>query len=79
MQQGIFPQRLKRAVVIPISKLSPPSSLENDLRPISLTSQVSNVLEGWHGLNAVSLPNKSTTHALVYLLHSIITVRSMLC
>ena len=27
MQQGIFPQQLKRAVVIPIPKVSPPSSL----------------------------------------------------
>lgn len=84
MQQGIFPQRLKRAVVIPIPKVSPPSSLENDLRPISLTSQVSKVLEGFTLKSLLlqvadkmdskqfSLPNKSTTHALVYLLHSVL-------
>ena len=47
MQQGIFPQQLKHAVVIPIPKVSPPSSLENNLRPISLTSQVSKVMEGF--------------------------------
>jgi hypothetical protein len=84
MQQGIFPQKLKRAVVIPIPKVSPPSSLENDLRPISLTSQVSKVMEGFTLKSLLlqvadkmdsmqfSLPSKSTTHALVYLLHSIL-------
>ena len=83
-QQGIFPQQLKRAIVIPIPKVSPPSSLENDLRPISLTSQVSKVMEGFTLKSLLlqvadkmdsmqfSLPSKSTTHALVYLLHSIL-------
>ena len=82
MQQGIFPQQLKHAVIIPIPKVSPPSSLENDLRPIALTSQVSKVMEGFTLKSLLlqvadkmdsmqfSLPSKSTTHALVYLLHS---------
>ena len=35
MQQGVFPQRLKRAIVRPIPKQSPPTSIEDDLRPIS--------------------------------------------
>ena len=47
MQQGAFPQRLKRAIVRPIPKRSPPTSIEDDLRPFSLTSQVSKLLEGF--------------------------------
>ena len=40
MRQAIFPQRLKRSVLVPIPKSSPPTSIEDDLRPISLTSQI---------------------------------------
>ena len=47
IQQGVFPQRLKRAIVRSIPKQSPPTSIEDDLRPISLTSQVSKLLEGF--------------------------------
>jgi hypothetical protein len=36
MVQGNFPQQLKRAFVIPIPKVSPPGSIEDDLRPISI-------------------------------------------
>ena len=47
MVQGNFPQQLKRAFVIPIPKVSPPGSIEDDLRPISLTSQIGKVMEGF--------------------------------
>jgi len=81
IQQGVFPQRLKRAIVRPIPKQSPPTSIEDDLRPISLTSQVSKLLEGFTLKSLLSqvvdqldpkqfsLPTKSTTHAVVYMLH----------
>ena len=36
MRQGIFPQQLKRSFVVPIPKLSPPVSIEDDLRPFPL-------------------------------------------
>ncbi len=46
MLQGKFPQQLKRALVVPIPKVSPPRSIQEDLRPISLTSQVGKIMEG---------------------------------
>ena len=81
--QGVFPDQLKRSIVVPIPKVSPPQTIEDDLRPISLTAQVSKVMEGFmlqslmsevgHKLDPkqFALPGKSTTHALVYLLHVI--------
>ena len=47
MKQGICPDQLKRSLVVPIPKVLPPSSIEGNLRPISLTSQVSKVMEGF--------------------------------
>ena len=68
-------------MVVPIRKVLPPSSIEDDLRPISLTSQVSKVTEGFVlksltsevAHNKFALPTKSTTHALIYFLHLIIS------
>ena len=85
MKQGIFLDQLKRSFVVPIPKVSPPSFIEDDLRPISLTSQVSKVMEGFvlkpltsevaHKLDPkqFALPTKSTTHALVYFLHLVLS------
>ncbi|CAB4000775.1 RNA-directed DNA polymerase from mobile element jockey [Paramuricea clavata] len=81
--QGVFPDQLKRSIVVPIPKVSPPQTIEDDLRPISLTAQVSKVMEGFMLQSLMSevglkldpkqfaLPGKSTTQALVYLLHLI--------
>ena len=83
LQQGTFPQILKRSFVIPIPKTSHPKSIEEDLRPISLTAQNGKLMEGFildSLLGEVSdkldkkqfaLPNKSTTQALVYFMHLI--------
>ena len=85
MKQGIFPEQLKRSFVVPIPKVLPPSSIEDDLRPISLTSQVSKLMEGFvlesltsevgHKLDPkqFALPTKSTAQALVYFLHLILS------
>ena len=82
--QGVFPSQLKRSIIRPIPKVSLPTSIEDDLRPISLTSQISKVMEGFMLNNLFSQvankldakqfaqPKKSTTHALVYLLHLIL-------
>ena len=82
--QGVFPQQLKLSFVRPIPKALPPTSIENELRPISLTSQISKNTEGFtidsmiprvidqFDFKQFALPNKSTTHALVYLLHQIL-------
>ena len=85
LMQGVFPHQLKLSIVRPIPKALPPTSIENDLRPISLTSQISKIMEGFTidsmihqvidqlDIKQFALPNKSTTHALVYLLHQILT------
>ena len=44
LEQGYFPTQLKQAIVVPVPKLRPPKSVENDLRPISLTSPIAKVL-----------------------------------
>ena len=85
MVQGAFLHQLKLSFVRPVPKLLPPKSIENDLRPISLASQISKVMKGFTEKALLSqvlykldtkqfvLPKKSTTHALVNLLHSILT------
>ena len=84
MMQGVFPKALKRSIVVPVPKTSPPTNIEDDLRPISLTSQIWQVMEDCtldilfpQVINKLdtkqfALPKKSTTHALVYLLYSIL-------
>ena len=84
MMPGVFPKALKRSIVVPVPKVPPPTSIEDDLRPISLTSQIAKVMEDCtldilfpQVINKLdtkqfALPKKSTTHALVYLLHSIL-------
>jgi hypothetical protein len=83
--QGAFPMNLKWSVVVPIPKVSLPQSVEDDLRPISLTSQIAKVMEGFTltklfaqiesklDMKQFALPGKSTTHALTYLLHTILS------
>ena len=81
--QGYIPSQLKEAVVVPIPKCSSPKSVEDDLRPIQLTSQLAEVLESFT-FKSLFLPvrdqlddkqfaiaGKSTTHALFYFLHLI--------
>ena len=84
MTQGTFPKALKRSIVVPVPKVSPPKSIEDDLRPISLISQIAKVMEDCTLDNffpevvnkldtkQFALPKKSTTRALVYLVHSIL-------
>ena len=84
MTQGTFPKALKRSIVVPVPKVSLPKSIEDDLRPISLTSQIAKVMEDCTldkffpevvnklDTKQFALPKKSPTHALEYLLHSIL-------
>lgn len=85
LQQGTFPQNLKRSLVVPIPKTSHPRSMEEDLRPISLTAQIGKIMEGFIldsllvevsgklDKKQFALPNKSTTQALVYFMHLILS------
>ena len=53
--EGTFPQILKRSFVIPIPKTSRPKSIEEDLRPISLTAQIGKLMEGFNAILYVSV------------------------
>ena len=46
-QRGVFPPIWKAAEVIPIPKVHPPTSIQNDLRPISLLPTAAKVFEGF--------------------------------
>jgi len=46
---GIFPQSWKQANVIPILKVNSPTSIQSDLRPISLTPSLCKILELYVG------------------------------
>ena len=78
---GCFPNSLKQAIIIPIPKVASPRSL-NELRPISLTSIVSKILERAILLRTASFfretitndqfayrRHSSTTSALVHMTH----------
>ena len=81
LRQGVAPSQLKESQVTPCPKCTLPKTIENDLRPITLTCQVARLMEGFT-LDSVcnqnidqlddkqfSLPGKSCSHAIVYLLH----------
>jgi len=82
VREGVVPCQWKLANVVPIPKVTPPKDISKDLRPISLTSTISKILEGFVGrwimerilgkLDARQygcLKGKSTTHELVDILH----------
>ena len=80
-RKGFIPPLLKSAMVHSLSKVTPPKSIEDDVRPISLTCQLAKVLEdftlarvypsivGNLDRNQLAVAGKSTEEALVYLLH----------
>ena len=84
LEQGYFPTQLKQAIVVPVPKLRPPKSVENDLRPISLTSPITKVLERFSAESLITsvfdkldnkqfaLPGRSTTQALIFFMHTIL-------
>ena len=47
LEQGYVPAQLKQAIVVPVPKCRSPESVESDLRPVSLTSPVAKILEGF--------------------------------
>ena len=82
LAEGRIPIDWKKAHVTPILKVHPPRSITSDIRPISLTQNISKYLESFIG-NIIlehikerldpnqygALKGLSTTHALVDLLH----------
>ena len=81
LRQGFLPPLLKSAVVRPLPKQKPAMSVEKDIRPVSLTCQVAKVMESFtlvrllpvlldkFDLKQFALSGRSTSQALVYLLH----------
>lgn len=82
IRQGFVPDIWKTANVVPVPKVKPLNSIQNDLRPISLTPSLSKILESFVGrwildklghnfdINQYGgLRARSTIHALVSILH----------
>ena len=81
LRDAYLPPLLKRAAVTPLPKQSPPGSIENGIRPISLTCEIAKVMEGLtlarilpsiisHLNNKqFAMAGKSTQQAIVYILH----------
>lgn len=82
LREGFVPQMWKNADVCPIPKTNPPKTVEDDLRPISLTPVVTKHLESIIGawiLEVVQpiidkyqfggVKKTGTTHALIDILH----------
>ena len=86
IRDGFVPEAWKTAFITPIAKVKQPKLIEEDLRPISLTSILSKTLEKFvitwireevnHKLDKSQYGNVkkcSTTHLLIKLLHEINT------
>ena len=83
LRAGFLPVSLKRSIITPVPKISPPQDIELDPRPIALTSCLAKVLEGFNHRRLLKQVNcnidprqyawegNSTTQALIYLLHAI--------
>jgi hypothetical protein len=82
ISSGLVPDLWKRANVVPIPKSHPPQSIQDDLRPISLTPTLSKLLEATLGRRLLpkiagnldprqfgALRGRSTTHALIAITH----------
>jgi hypothetical protein len=83
LHEGLVPTIWKQANIIIIPKTKPPKSVEQDLRPISLTPTVSKVFESLVGRRLLAsvadkfdkkqfgaIKGRSTSHALVDMLHT---------
>ena len=83
ISEGVVPVTWKKSNVVPVPESNPPKSIEDDLRPISLTPTLAKHLEWFIGQQLLStvagkldtkqfgaLKGRSTTHALVDILHN---------
>ena len=83
MKEGYIPELFKSSIVIPVPKTNPPRTIENDLRPISLTCAIAKIMEGFTCTRLLpqledkldprqyARKNHSTTDALLYTLQAI--------
>ena len=82
-REGYIPDLLKRSIINPLPKVSPPQEIQTDLRPISLTYTLAKVMEGFARSRLVVQISKkldprqyareghSTTDSLIYILQAI--------
>ena len=47
LREGYVPDLLKRSIIKPLPKVSPPQEIQSDLRYISLTCTLAKVMEGF--------------------------------
>ena len=83
LREGYVSDLLKRSIINPLPKVSPPQEIQSDLRPISLTCTLAKVMEGFARSRLVvqilenldprqyARERHSTTDALIYLLQAI--------
>ena len=83
LREGYVPDLLKRSIIYPLPKVSPPQEIQTDLRPISLTCTLAKVMEGFARNRLVAQISEnfdprqytreghSTTDALIYILQAI--------
>lgn len=84
IRQGIVPTQWKLSRVTPLPKCIPPKSLESDIRPISITSSIAKIAEGFissffneHFSTHLDINQfgctggRSTTLALIKILHPV--------
>ena len=83
IKEAYFPDLLKSSIISPVPKVTPPQSIESDLRPISLTCNLAKIMEGFFCKRLLSqLTRKidprqfarkghSTTDALLFLLQPV--------
>jgi gmma-aminobutyric acid receptor subunit gamma/cGMP-dependent protein kinase 2 len=84
IRQGIVPEYWKIARITPLPKQFPPSTVENDIRPIAITNSIAKIAEKfvarWFNEYFEShldtnqfgcTSDRSTTHALIKLTHEI--------
>ena len=81
LQEGYLTPLLKSATVCPLPKQKPPRSIEDDIRPVSLTCQTAKLMEGFTlakilpgilselDTKEFAIAGKSTGHDFAYLLH----------
>ena len=82
--EGVVHPSLKHAIVSPLPKQMPPKSVENDVRPISLTNQMAKIMEGFTLTRSLpgiyedldckqfAAAGISTHHAIAYVLHLVL-------
>jgi len=86
LREGHFPSLWKSVEVVPVPKCNSPTSIHNDLRPISILPVLAKIFESIVGRQLLvflepnlsdnqfgSRKGRSTTHALIALLHSWMT------